>query len=168
MSLTIANNKKKEWNKPKGTSITRVPEGLEDSLFISYFEGFYNGDSIDGGTGKDGIDLSTKKKQDMEKVANQHMEAAKLMMDKLGNDYDLTIYHLQDDCRKAVPLDNKKEYGIFFAEEFYVLDFKGKNHRYMVVWKGPGYHGDQNIHARSAMNDLEGGELSSDCTRTEV
>ena len=41
MSMTIANNYKKKWNKPKGTSITRVPHGVEDSLFISYFEGYY-------------------------------------------------------------------------------------------------------------------------------
>lgn len=62
MSFNIANKKKKEWNKPKGTSITRVPEGLEDSLFISYFEGFYGGETVDGGTGKDGIDITTKAK----------------------------------------------------------------------------------------------------------
>lgn len=40
-SISIANKYKKEWNKPKGTTITRLPQGIEDTLFVSFFEGFY-------------------------------------------------------------------------------------------------------------------------------
>lgn len=39
--MRIATKYKTDLNKPKGTTITRIPEGVEDSIFISYFEGFY-------------------------------------------------------------------------------------------------------------------------------
>lgn len=167
MSMTIANNKKKEWNKPKGTSITRVPQGVEDALFMSYFEGFYKNEQEDMGLGKDGIDLKTQKTQDISKIANQHMEAAKLMMDKLGNNYTLDIYHLQDGLHNAVLID-KHEHGYFFNEESYIIDFKGPEHRYMITWKGPVFVNQEHAVCSETMNKLEGNELSSNTTRTEV
>lgn len=39
--MTLALKYKAELKKPKGTRITRIPEGTEDSLFISFFEGYY-------------------------------------------------------------------------------------------------------------------------------
>lgn len=56
--MTLANQYTKEWNKPKGTTITRLPEGTEDALFISYFEGYYANATCDYGKDK-GLDTST-------------------------------------------------------------------------------------------------------------
>merc|ERR1712127_25592 len=50
--MNIAAKYKKEWNKPKGTSISRLPQGIEDALFISFFEGFYLNVNVDAGLGK--------------------------------------------------------------------------------------------------------------------
>jgi len=59
--MNLANKYKKEWNKPAGTSITRLPQGTEDALFLSYFEGFYKNDKDE--FGKDiGLDTSTTAK----------------------------------------------------------------------------------------------------------
>jgi hypothetical protein len=55
--MKIATNKKKEWNKPQGTSITRVAQGVEDSLFLSYFEGAWGQGGTEAGQDKD-LDLS--------------------------------------------------------------------------------------------------------------
>jgi len=70
MSLHIANKYKKEWNKPKGTKVMRIPQGIEDSLFISYFSGWYKNTETEYGKDKIDIDLKVKSKQDMAKVAN--------------------------------------------------------------------------------------------------
>jgi len=39
--MQIAVEHKETMKKPKGTSITRIPQGVEDSLFVSFFENFY-------------------------------------------------------------------------------------------------------------------------------
>ena len=41
-----------------------------------------------------GLDLTTTAKQDISKIANQHQKAAKLLLDKLGQDFKVTVYHL--------------------------------------------------------------------------
>lgn len=40
-SMAIAKKFVQDHGKPKGTHISRIPEGVEDSLFKSYFEEFY-------------------------------------------------------------------------------------------------------------------------------
>lgn len=63
MSLHIANKYKKEWNKPKGTTVQRIPQGIEDSLFISYFSGWFkNPTDAEYGQDKSFVDLKTKSK----------------------------------------------------------------------------------------------------------
>jgi len=56
--MTLAAKYKVEWKKPAGTSITRLPEGTEDGLFMSFFEGYYENDKCDFGMDK-GLDLKT-------------------------------------------------------------------------------------------------------------
>jgi hypothetical protein len=69
--MNLANKYKVEWKKPKGTRITRIPEGTEDALFISYFEGYYQNAKED--FGKDnGMDTSTTDKQDISKLVSKH------------------------------------------------------------------------------------------------
>lgn len=59
--ITLAAKYKAEWKKPKGTRIIRIPEGTEDSLFISYFEGYYQNAVEDFGKDK-GLDTTTTAK----------------------------------------------------------------------------------------------------------
>ena len=37
---------------------------------------------------------------------------------------------------KPVKLE-KTDYGSFFSDEIYILDLKGKKHRYVLTWMGP-------------------------------
>jgi len=118
--MTLANKYKNEWKKPKGTRISRIPEGTEDSLFISYFEGYYQNAVEDFGKDK-GMDTSTTAKQDISKITNQHQKAAKLMLDQLGKDYTVTVYQLED-LKKPVKIEDPREHGKFFAESVYAID----------------------------------------------
>ena len=81
--MTLAAKYKTEWKKPAGTHITRLPEGTEDALFMSYFEGYYKCELTEFGQGK-GLDLSTTSNQDISKITNLHLKAASLAMDHLG------------------------------------------------------------------------------------
>lgn len=67
--MKIATNYKVKLNKPKGTTITRIPQGVEDSLFLSYFEGSWKTAEIDIEEGKTAA-TSTEKNQDISKLAN--------------------------------------------------------------------------------------------------
>ena len=98
--MTLAARYKVEWKKPAGTSITRLPEGTEDGLFMSFFEGYYENDKCDFGMDK-GLDLKTTASQDISKLANQHLTAAKLLLNQLGKNYTVTKYYL-DSLTKAV------------------------------------------------------------------
>jgi hypothetical protein len=107
---------------------------VEDSLFISYFSGWFKPVKVDYGMDKTDIDLKVKAKQDMAKIANQHMEAAKILKDQIGKDYKMDVYILQNNLKDMVKIDNSKEIGKFFAAEIYIIDIQGKNLRYQVVW----------------------------------
>lgn len=59
------------------------------------------------------------------------------MMNQLGDKHTVDVYQLTEDCKNVVKVDNAKEFGIFFAEEVYAIDVKGKDHRYVIMWQGP-------------------------------
>jgi hypothetical protein len=158
--VTLANKYKTEWNKPKGTRISRIAEGTEDSLFISYFEGYYQNVVEDFGKGK-GIDTSTTSTQQISKVANQHLKAASLMLTQLGKDYTVTVYLLEG-LTKPVKIEDPREHGKFFAEGVYVVDVQSQSHRYLICWCGPKLGGDQVAKTSEAMDVLCNHELSSD------
>jgi len=44
--MRICVTHKEKMKKPKGTSITRIPQGCEDSLFVSFFEDFYGKENL--------------------------------------------------------------------------------------------------------------------------
>jgi len=68
--MDIASEHKKTQNKVKGTSISRLPQGVEDSLFISYFENFYADAHAE-------LQKSfAPESEDISALANQHIEAA--------------------------------------------------------------------------------------------
>lgn len=103
MSVTIANNYKKKWNKPKGTEIHRIRSGCEDAVFPSFFSGWWakknQNIEIDAGMDKDFIDTKVKAKQDMNLIANQHLKAAALLQTQLGSNYKIDVYHVSDDFK---------------------------------------------------------------------
>jgi hypothetical protein len=49
-------------------------------------------------------------------------------------DYEMNVYHVEDD--KPVPLP-KNEWGHFYSDDLYIVDLKGKQHRYVLMWMGP-------------------------------
>jgi len=75
--------------KPKGTRITRIPQGIEDAQFKGFFEGFYPPITEDFGN-----DKSTSAKQDIAKISSQKVRAADMLMDKLGSSFTKTVYYL--------------------------------------------------------------------------
>lgn len=113
-AMTLAAKYKKEWNKPAGTSISRIPEGIEDALFKSYFEGYYENEQ------------PPEYKQDITELANKQLKAASLVMDQLGSNYTVSVYHVADhDCRELVKIEDAYEKGKFFAGDCYVVDVQG-------------------------------------------
>ena len=88
-------------NKPKTTRISRIPQGVEDSLFKSYFEGYNTPMQVDYSVPA-GTQPTSTSTQDISKIAAQHHKAADLVLDKLGADYTKTIYVLEDNLTKPV------------------------------------------------------------------
>jgi hypothetical protein len=55
-------------------------------------------------------------------VANTHVKAAKLVLDKLGDNYSVDVYWLKN-CEELVKIDDTgAEFGLFFNKECYVID----------------------------------------------
>ncbi len=63
--LKIAKDLVKENGKPKGTKVSRIAQGCEDSTFKSFFDGFYPA------LVEDYSDSKTKPKQDVSAVVAQ-------------------------------------------------------------------------------------------------
>ena len=72
----------------------------------------------------------------MDKLSKQQVQAAKLVMDKLGSDWTKTVYYLED-FKTPIKIEDPNEDGIFFAESCYVVDIKSSSHRYQICWQGP-------------------------------
>ena len=120
--MAIANKHKIDMKKPKGTSVTRIPEGVEDQIWKSFFEGYYQNASCDYGMNKEGLDLTTTASQDISKITNQHIKAASMIKDKLGNVKSQKTYMLPMDDLKTYVEVGSDEAGIFFNENVYVVD----------------------------------------------
>jgi hypothetical protein len=118
--MTLAAKYKVEWKKPQGTTVTRIPEGCEDPIFMSFFEGYYQNAKEDFGKDKN-LDLTTTAQQDISKITNLHVKAASLALEALGPNYTVSIYHL-DNLTKPVKVEDPQEFGKFFTESTYVVD----------------------------------------------
>ena len=46
----------------------------------------------------------------------------------------MQVYVVVDDKPQVLP---KEDYGHFFSDELYIIDLKGKKHRYVLMWMGP-------------------------------
>ena len=84
--MAFAKAFKEEHNKPKGTHISRIPQGVEDGLFKSYFEDFY---APVVSNYSEGGNLDTKKNQDVAaEVFAKEKKAAQLTLDRLGGKHE--------------------------------------------------------------------------------
>lgn len=122
----------KNNNKPKGTKISRLPQGVEDTNFKSFFEDFYPAIKQDFG---EGANRETHADQDISKVAAQQVKAKQLITDKLGANWTKKVYAL-DDGKTPTEITDPAEQGKFFAETNYVVIVEGASHKYIVKWFG--------------------------------
>ena len=87
--MAIAKQFVQEHGKPKGTHISRIPEGTEDSLFKSFFEEFYKPVVYEAKT-----PMQTSADQDITKMMEKDKKAANLTMSKLGGSFTYKLYRL--------------------------------------------------------------------------
>lgn len=120
--MKIAKDFTKSHNKPKGTKVSRVPQGTEDSTFKSFFDGFYPHVVEDYGTDNS----TTKNSQDMSELSRQAAKAKELMFDKLGPMAQVTkkVYVVGADFHELTEITDPRENGKFFAESCYVVYLK--------------------------------------------
>ena len=163
MGIKYARDFVKENNKPKGTQISRVPQGCEDTHFKSFFENFYPMVKQDFGA-----DTGTTANQDISKVAQQQARAKELLFDKLGKNWTKKVYYLED-FTTLVEITDPAEKGKFFAESNYIIDVTGETgHRYTIRWFGPRSTVEQLQAAAKATEELYGGTFTSDDTQYSV
>lgn len=72
---------------------------------------------------------------EVEKLANQQKAASKQLFDML-QDYEMKVYYCNQAEEKPVELD-KAEWGHVYSDDLYIIDLKGKKHRYVLMWMGP-------------------------------
>ena len=146
--------------KPKNTRITRLGEEGEDVLFKSFFEGFYPAVKTDYGA-----ELHLDGQTDIEKVATQQRQASKKVLEKLGSEFKMDVMLVKEG--KPEPLE-KSEWGHFFSDELYIVDLKGKDHRYVVLWMGPKLDPEKYTETAKYLDIVTNYENSSLITRTRI
>lgn len=111
----------KNNNKPKGTKLSRIPEGTEDSTFKSFFNDFYPCVAQD--FANDPVSAKTSANQSLEAMAGQVAKAKKVMFDKLGDlsKVEKKVYFVESDWYTLTEITDPREHGKFFAESCYVI-----------------------------------------------
>lgn len=46
----------------------------------------------------------------------------------------MSVYVVENDKPVLLP---ENEWGHFFSDDIYIIDLKGKRHRYVLMWMGP-------------------------------
>jgi len=166
--MKIAKDFVRNNNKPAGTSVSRIPQGTEDSTFKSFFDGFYAHIKEDFGTGS--LAASTGADQDMSGVAANMAKAKELMFDKLGplDQVTKTVYFVEEDWHTLTPITDDREQGKFFAESCYVIHLKSNTHQYFINWLGPRTLSENVAKMATAMDGLTDGVLTNSMTRMRV
>jgi len=100
------------------------------------------------------------------KLANQQRQASKQLFDKL-QDYTMSVYYCHWDSGQVYPVD-KEEWGTFYSDETYLIDLKGKAHRYILMWIGPHLNHDQYTSTSKFFDILTNYENSWEITRVRV
>lgn len=60
------------------------------------------------------------------------------------------------------------DWGHFYSEQLYIIDLKGKNHRYVLLWMGPKLNSIEISETSKYLDMVTNYENSSDITRTRV
>ena len=100
---------------------------------------------------------------EVEKMANQQRQAAKKLFEML-EDYQMEVYWVDQENDKPVPLD-KGEWGHVYSDELYIIDLKGKRHRYVLMWMGPKLDAEQYGYTSKYMDIITNYENSNLITR---
>jgi hypothetical protein len=75
------------------------------------------------------------------------------------------MYHVDND--KPVLLA-KEEWGHFFSDDLYIIDLKGKKHRYVLMWMGPKLDAKEYADTSKYMDIITNYENSNLITRSRV
>ena len=108
-ALVVGKSFVKAHNKPEGTRVSRVCENCEDTLFKSFFDGFYP--IVTVAQGNSNMDTSTTAHQDMAKLAQEKRKNVEALMTKLGGTPTVKVYLCKDDQNVELP---ESDYGHFF------------------------------------------------------
>lgn len=66
-----------------------------------------------------------------------------------------------------MPLD-KSEWGHVYSDELYIVDLKGKRHRYVLMWMGPKLDPEEYSYTSKFMDIITNYENSNEITRQRV
>ena len=83
------------------------------------------------------------------------------MLDKLGQNYTKTVYHLEG-LKNPVKIEDEFEQQMFFANDCYVVDLHSNSHRYLLCWIGKKLIGEESAFMSEAMDVIVNHELTSD------
>lgn len=62
--------------------------------------------------------------------------AAKLTLDKLGGSFEYSLYRLTENLKDVEEVTGPLMSMFLFDENCYVVDVRGPNHRYLLLWTG--------------------------------
>ena len=114
------------------TQITRIAEGIEDTQFKSYFNGFYLPLVVDYGEFVASIDTSVKRNQRIKSVVDQERSQQSLLTSL--DSYKIDVYLINGQEFEKIA-DN--EFGHFFDKEIYAVDLQSEGSRLIYTWFGP-------------------------------
>lgn len=161
-SVFFARDYIKQKGKPANTKVSRIPEKTEDAYFKSFFDGFYPAVKQDLCQFK-GIDPATNS-FDIEKMANREKQAAAKLFEKL-EDFSMQVFLV----REGQPVEvDQSEWGHFFSNEIYILDLKGRKHRYVLCWMGPKLNAEEVTDTAGFMDIVTNYEHGTHITRARV
>ena len=90
-----------------------------------------------------------------------------MLFDKLGSGYSIEVHYCHWDSGQVYLLD-KEEWGTFYSDEIYLIDLKGKGHRYIIMWIGPHLSLDQYTETSKFFDVLTNYTNSWEITRVRV
>lgn len=163
-AMGIAKKYIKDNNLNPKMKISRVPEGLEDARFKSFFRDWYKLAAKDVGE-----DKTIHDNQDIAALAQQESKAKDMVLDKLGADYTKSLYLLGGNLSEPQLLGEGENIPkVLFQDSVYCLDLNSSQHRYQICWAGKRLAGIDVARASEGMNAICGGELSSHMHRVNV
>ena len=80
-------------------------------------------------------------------------------------DYSMAVYVVENNQPILLP---ENEWGHFYSDDIYIIDLKGKRHRYVLMWMGPKLEAEQHTATSTYMDIITNYENSNNITRTRV